>query len=172
MRSTICQSRWPCHSHRLLNVRCSGRKELAGEVHARAPEQAFRLKMQSLEVLDNGSAPLPTSTADQLQTDNPTAPQLDARQSLGDVIASDELKLTPPDVGHRAVPIPKAVRNAIKLIAISCVHNRAAADVLLTPTTSGSGSRAPLAALCRFAGSTTATCIALAMKRDGGRPPR
>ena len=43
-----------------------------------------------------------------------TALQLDALQSLGDVIASDELKLTPPEIGHRAVPIPKAVRKRDK----------------------------------------------------------
>jgi hypothetical protein len=63
-----------------------------------------------LEVLENGSAPPPTSTADQLQTDSPTAPQLDARQSS----APAELKLTSPEVGHRAVPIPKAVRKRNK----------------------------------------------------------
>jgi len=83
-------------------------------VDAEVIEQAFRVKMQSLEVLDNGSTPLPTSTADQLQTETPTAPQLDARQSLGDVIASDELKLTPPEIGDRAVPIPKAIRKRDK----------------------------------------------------------
>jgi hypothetical protein len=83
-------------------------------VDAEVIEQAFRVKMQSLEVLDNGSVPLPTSTADQLQTESPTALQLDPRQSLGDVIGSDELKLTPPEVGHRAGPIPKAVRKGDK----------------------------------------------------------
>jgi hypothetical protein len=80
-------------------------------------EQAFRVKMQSLELLENGKAAPPASNDDQLDkfgAQSPNAPQLDPGLPLGNVIGSDGLKPTPTEDGQNAVPFLKPVRRRDK----------------------------------------------------------
>jgi hypothetical protein len=97
--------------------RCLPAKNTLTLADAEVIEQAFRVKIQSLELLENGKATSPASSADQLDkfdADTPKIPQLEPGLPPGNITGSDGPKPTPTEDGQHAVPFLKPVRKRDK----------------------------------------------------------